>query len=132
MSSAYEDFDVLSSDEMLAQINNLRVNSLTCWMFANSLLEYYQLHKKKGKIREYSTIVKKSLAEYHLTELFLKSKDAHDMQHAIMELEQLDVQRKKLDEKEEFEASALIRDKQKQIRNYLNQKNQQNEPVSKG
>ncbi len=112
---------------MLAQVYNMRANSLTCWMFAKSLMEYYQLHKRKGKIRQYATIVKKSLAEYHLCELFLKSKDNHDLQHAIMELEQLDVQRKSMDNNDEFEASARIRDKQSEIRNFLNKQDNHHE-----
>lgn len=131
MSSVYEDFDVLSTGEMLAQVNNIRVNSLTCWMLANSLLKVSIEKKQKGKIRQYGTIVKQSLVMFHLCEMFLKSKDSHDMHKAIIELNGLDAQRLSLESSNEFEAAAKIRDQQKEIRDYLTKK-QQHESESIG
>lgn len=131
-SSVYDDFDVLNKNEMLEQVYNLQVNSLMCYMFADEMMRHYEREKKKGKIREYKTVIKRSLAQFHLCELFLKTKNDHDMQHAIMELEALDDQRKAMDEKDEFEASAKIRDKQNEIRNYLTKKNKANERAITG
>ena len=83
-------------------------------------MEYWKARGKKGKQKYYTNIVRQSLTQYHLTEYFFKSKDAHDLQSAILELEQLDVQRLSMEGKSEFEAAAKLRDAQNKIRNYLN------------
>lgn len=122
--TVYGDFDLLCSQEMFAQVKEIRVNSLTCWNIATSLMEYWKARGKKGKQKYYTNIVRQSLTQYHLTEYFFKSKDAHDLQSAILELEQLDVQRLSMEGKSEFEAAAKLRDAQEKIRNYLNSNKQ--------